>query len=256
MPLHLSRPAVRVLGLMALLMLAGCGSTGTTVDAGKQLQDLKVKQPAPTQSQFDPQAFTRQVMGEVAEAQKRTKTLSFDITGYFVSLDTNQPGSNKVHFDFECPSKTAISVLQSTDGRTVGTKLVWLGGAKMTVHTKFIGFWITADVDVHDPRATDQRGYFLDETSIPANIATFLDARNQVKFLGMGSLGSEQVAQFDVISPRRLRGVSHEVFTIDAQRKLPVVREMYDAQNKLVFRIRMENIQLNPSLAPTTFTVK
>lgn len=235
-----------------LLALAGCGGPQTTVDK-KILQ--KTAAPSQPQPGFDGAAFTRQVVGEVNQAWSDTRTLSFDMSSYTVTLD-GQPGTNRVHFWFEKPNRNALKVLSSSDSRTVGTKLVWLGGPTLSVRTQFIGFWITADVDLHDSRATDNRGYFVDQTCINNTLATFLEPRNQIAFQGFATLDGGQVAQFGVVSPRSLKGVSREVFAIEARRKLPIMREMYDVRDRLVYRIHLENAVVNGTLDKDAFKAK
>ncbi|MNX81080.1 hypothetical protein D3C86_1127560 [compost metagenome] len=63
------------------------------------------------------------------------------------------------------------------------------------------------------------------------------------------------IIQVGIVSPRSLRGVAREVFTIDSQRKMPVVREMYDRNNRLVHRIRMDNIIMNATMPSNAFTL-
>lgn len=237
----------------AASMLAGCGDPpGTVVDNGRQLNGLHVNQTpqAPNQQQI-----LGQVEAGIRATYANTQALSCDITGYFVNKDSGAVSSNAARFAFEKPNKTMITVTQSTDGRQVGTKLVWSGGSQLAVHTKFIGFWINTSVDIHDARTTDGRGYFLDQTSLDKIMQTLLDSKNQVKLLGTGNLNGVPVAQLDLKSPDSFPGISHEVFVIDGQKMVPLSREMYDASNKLVYRMTMANMQLNPSLSSDTFTL-
>lgn len=241
---------------MTLGLLAGCGEApGTVVDDGKHIKDLQISSPNRGAGVPNQQAFIQQLMQDVQAVRANTRNLKFDLSGYFVSEQSGAPGSSLVHYSFEKPNKTAVTIAESSDPRTVGTKIVWTGGQQMAVKTKFIGFWIKTSIDERDPRAADQRGYFLDQTCVSATLDTLLDPGNQVTFMGFGNLGGTPIAQLDVVSPRRLKGISHDVFTIDGYRKAPIVREMYDQHNKLVFRIRMDNIQLNTTLPADTFNL-
>lgn|GEM_PF-1227874 len=249
-------------GMVALvagsLLVAGCGAKpSTVVDASKQIKDLKINQPsqggAGVPTGLNQQAFLQQLMQDITQVRNTTNSLQFDLTGYFIAIDTGQPASNKVHYCFEKPNKTSINILQSTDDRTVGTKLVWLGGSDVQVHTKFIGFWINTSVSERDSRMTDQRGYYLDQTGITPTMDLLLNPQNQVTLGGFGNMNGIPVCQLDIASPKQLQGISHEVFTIDGNRKVPIMREMYDQNNKLVFRIRMDNVILNGTLPSDTF---
>lgn len=244
--------------LLAVLMLSGCGiDPGTTVDDGKRPKDLQLTSaPRGASPSPDDAHLVNQLLSDVNTVRSITRALKFDLIGYFVDEKTGQPGSNRAEFSYERPNKTAIKIVQSSDGKTVGTKLVWTGGKQMAVKTKFLGFWVKTSVDVHDPRAKDQRGFFVDETGITPTLDTLTDPRNQVKLLGVGNLGGIPVAQLEVVSPRSLRGIRREVFVIDGQRKIPIIREMYDQNNRLVFRIRMDRVVMNPTLPPTAFQLE
>ncbi len=244
--------------LLAVLMLSGCGvEPGTMVDDGKRPKDLQLSRsplgatPAPNDVQL-----VNQLLSDVNTVRSTTRSLKFDLTGYFIDEKTAKPGSNFAEFSFERPNKTSISIKQCSDGKMVGTKLVWTGGKQMAVKTKFLGFWVKTSVDVHDDRARDQRGFFIDETGITPTLDTLTDPRNQVKLLGVGNLSDIPVAQLEVVSPRSLRGIKREVFFVDGQRKIPIIREMYDQQNRLVFRIRMDRVIMNPTLPPTAFQLE
>lgn len=244
--------------VLAASLLSGCGvDPGTTVDDGKRPKDLQL-QGAPLGATPDPndERLVGQLVSDVHTVRANTRSLKFDLTGYFLDEKTGQPGSNLAQFCYERPNKTAIKILQCSDGKTVGTKLVWTGGKQMAVKTKFLGFWIKTSVDVHDARAKDQRGFFIDETGITQTLDTLTDPRNRVKLLGTGNLGGVPVAQLEVVSPRSLRGIRREVFVVDGQRKIPIIREMYDHQNRMVFRIRMDRVVMNPTLPPASFQLE
>jgi len=244
--------------LLGTLLLSGCGvDPGTAVDDGKRPKDLQLSR-APLGATPDPgdTYLVQRLLSDVDTVRAITHVMKFDVTGYFLDEKTGQAGSSLAEFCYERPEKTAIKIRQSSDGKTVGTKLVWMGGKQLAVKTKFLGFWVKTSVEVHDPRAKDQRGFFIDETGITQTLDTLTDPRNQVKLLGTGNLGGIPVAQLEVISPRSLHGIRREVFVVDGQRKIPIIREMYDPQNRMVFRIRMDHVVMNPTLPPTAFQLE
>lgn len=243
--------------VVAASVMAGCGEApGTVVDDGKNMKDLRLNQNNQGVPQQNQQALIQQIMQGVTATRAQVNSIRCDLTGYFVNEKDGKSGSNLAKFAFEKPNKTSVQMIQSSDPKTVGTKIVWTGGKQMAVKTKFIGFWVKASIDVRDPRAVDQRGFFLDETGINPLMDTLLDPRNQTQVVGTGNLNGVPVAQLSVVSPRSLRGISREVFVIDGQRMVPIVREMYDKSNKLVFRIRMDNMVLNSSLPSSTFQLE
>ncbi len=238
-------------------LIAGCGEApGTVVDDGKNMKDLRLNQNNQQVSQQNQQALIQQIMQGVTATRARVNNIRCDLTGYFVNEKTGQQGSNQAKFAFEKPNKTSIYMVQSSDPKTVGTKLVWTGGKDLAVKTKFIGFWVKTNIDVHDPRATDQRGFFLDETGINPLMDTLLDPRNQVTVMGTGQLNGVPVAQLSIVSPRSLRGIAREVYVIDGQKMVPIVREMYDKSDKLVVRLRMDNMVLNSTMPSSTFQLE
>lgn len=251
--------------LTMLGVLTGCGSSPTgTVKSIKSVKNLQLDQ---TQNgtagtsvangqPADQQAFLQKLMADLNAAHAKTNSISFDLKGQFVNLKTGKAGSNQVKFVFEKPNKTSVKIIESTESGMAGTKLVWTGGAKLAVHTQLLGFWLNTDVDIHDSRCTDQRGYFIDQTSIAATMETLLDPRNQVRSVNLATLKGVPVAQLDIVSPRRLEGIAHEVFTIDGYKKLPVAREMYDQNNRLVYGLTMENVVMNGKLSSSTFTLQ
>lgn len=242
---------------IATLVSTGCGTApGTVVDDGKRLGNLKMIESPVTQNPADPQAETKQIMADIDTLRRTTKNLKCQLTGYFVGIKDGKVGSTLSDFAFEKPNKTSIYMVKSSDAGKVGTKIVWMGGQKMAVKTKLLGFWLKVSVDVHDDRARDPRGYFIDETGIESLLYTLTDTRNKVTPQGRGTLDGMPIVKLGVVSPRSLNGIAREVFVIDTQRKIPVVREMYDKSDKLVFRIQLNRVVLNTKLPASTFQVE
>lgn len=246
-----------LVGLGLATLLAGCGGNNPAAKSTDDGRALQLGNGATSQNGQQDQNLVPQILSEVAAARPRVNTISTSLVGYFVDEKTGKSGSNKVKYCWQRPNKTSVSILESSTPETVGTKLVWTGGSKMAVHTKFIGFWLDTDVEIHDSRATDQRGFFIDETSVDRMMDTFLEPTNQTRILGIGPWQSYQVvAQMEIRSSKSLRNISREVFYIDGQRKLPVAREMYDRSDKLVFRLQFNDLQINQTLPANTFTLK
>lgn len=242
---------------IALILLSGCGDTSRKViDEPTQPGGLVTAPEQNLAPNVNPQTFVPKLLNDVRNSYQAANTMKFDLKGDFISVENGQPASNFVRYAFQKPGKIAIHVVESSDSRTVGTKLLWEGGSKMKVHTNFMGgFWVNVDVDIHDPRTTDQRGYFIDENGVPALMAMLADPSNSTEFLGFATLDGVAVARLGVKSPRSLKGIAREIITIDSVHKLPVMREMYDAKDKMVFRIQLTNIAINTPLPASTFKV-
>ncbi|MEB3186613.1 MAG: hypothetical protein VKP72_04150 [bacterium] len=255
------RPILRILnlGILAATLLTACGRS--PVSSSDRLASLRTAPtPLPTMPiqqgprTTDPQVV--QLLTAVSQAYGQLRTLAFTLKGFGIDMKTGKTGTNEVDYAFETPTKTACKILNSSDPKTVGTKCVWLGGQQMTVHTKFIGFWVTVPIDVHDDRAGDLRGFYIDETSIPRTMQTLLEPSNQVQLLGASVIDGAQCARLGVLSPKSLRGIKREVFAVDPRRAMMVQREMFDSSDRLVFRITLTNIRINQPLPSDAFIVK
>jgi hypothetical protein len=250
--------ALWIIALLGATLLSGCGvDPGVMVDSGKTQKDLRLNKglPGTQQGASNDQAIIQALFNDMRQTRSTLRNVQCDLTGFFVSDKDGSVGSMQARFCYELPNKTSLLVKQSSDGSTVGTKMVWSGGKQIAVKTKLLGFWLKTSVDVHDGRTADHRGYFIDETGINPMMDTFFDPRNQVSLIGQGTLGNTPIIQIGIVSPRSLKGVAREVFTIDTQRKMPMVREMYNSGNRLVYRIRMDNIIMNATMPSTTFSL-
>ena len=110
------------------------------------------------------------------------------------------------------PHRNHLEVKASSEDKVVGTKVSWGTSGKAAVRTKFIGFWVTVSLDLHDERLKDQRGNFLDETSIERSLATLLDPGARVTFKAEGNLNGRPMVVLDVVSPLSLKNVTREVY--------------------------------------------
>jgi outer membrane lipoprotein-sorting protein len=267
----MARPATKriapaLLAAASIAATTACGGPPPTVpDAGKQLKNINLvkgtgaQQPGTPGQQNDPRAQQQvwaQTVQEISRLRQTTVNLKCELVGYFVSIKDGKTGSTLSDFYWQKPNTTALVVNKSSDGATQGTKIVWAGGSQMKVKTKFLGFWMKTSLEIHNEYAKDQRGYFIDETGIGPVMDTLVDPRNQVSIEGTGTMDGLPIMKVAIKSPRSLKGVASEVYVIDTNRKVPLVREMYDASKKLVFRIQMNKLVLNSQLPPSTFAIE
>jgi hypothetical protein len=157
-------------------------------------------------------------------------------------------------YKFQKPQRNFIEVLASNEDKVVGTKVSWKGDGKASVRTKFIGFWVTVSLDLHDDRLRDQRGNFLDETSISRALETLLDPGARVTFKGEGNLAGRPMVVLDVVSPLSLKNVTREVYGIDPTINQPIMREMYKG-DKLIWKMNVESAKVNPTFSSKDFAV-
>ncbi len=245
---------------LACLLVAGCGAAPATSPRDLTLQagqgspvrpDPRTQ--VPPQGARDPRIAT--LLEAVARTHASTRNVTFTIQSSGIEEKTGKPARNEGRLTIEMPSRIACQITDSSDTKAIGTRMVWSGGKQMSVHTKFMGLWLKVQVDVHDARAADCRGYFLDEVSYPMAVQTLLDPRNQVTWLGMQPVDGRPCAMLGVVSPRSLRGIRREVFAVDTTTGAHVQREMFDASDRSVLRIQLRNLRLNPPLPSNAFTL-
>ncbi len=261
---HLNRIAPLI--VLAIAATTACGGPSPTApDTGKQLKNIHLVQgtgvqtpgvPAQAANPQQQQQTWAKMVQDITTVRQTTVNLKCELVGYFVSIKDGKTGSTLSDFAWQKPSTTALVVNKSSDGATQGTKIVWAGGAQMKVKTKFLGWWMKTSLDIHNEYAKDQRGYFIDQTGIGPVMDTLLDPRNQVTIQGTGQMDGLPIMKVALKSPRSLKGVASEVYVLDTNRKIPLVREMYDATNKLVFRIQMNKVVLNAQLPSNTFAIE
>lgn len=239
--------------VMTIAFLAGCGAEAPSMspNAGKNSRDLVLNAPSNGVNQQQ-QVDYRQILSEVSRMYQQTNTISAQI----ICFDTNngKTVSSRSMSYFSKPSKLSLQVLEHTDGKAVGTKIVHLGSGKAKVKTKFFGLQVKVDLDLSDSRMCNLRGDTLQDTGIVKMMSVLLDESAQVRVLGQGSLSGVPVTMLEVVSRQSLRGITREVFGIDNTRKMPVIREMYQG-SKLVFRTQFSNIVPNATLPTNAFTL-
>lgn len=242
------------LGILAAIAssLAGCGDApGTVVDNGKQLGGLYIQKPNQNPNQ-NPQYELRQLMYNIGMAYHRTT--NFTATVRIYQKGKTETASAKLDYTFAKPNRIALEVKEHSEGKKVGTKLVWNGGDQIAVKTKFVGFWMKTSLPASDDRLKDTCGYTMEQTGIGKMMNILLHPQAQVRILGRGMFRGMPVTQIEVISPARLPGVTRELFTLDQQHN-PVVREMFSGQT-LIYRYQMENMRLNTQLPNSAFTTE
>lgn len=154
------------------------------------------------------------------------------------------------------PSRTAFTILaSSTKPGSVGTRIVWDGGPKAHVSTRFFGFPIKLKTAFDDARLRDMRGDTLWDLSIVKAVAIARDPATTIRDLGPDRHAGRAVRKVEVKSPQLLPGIDKEVFWLDAATDLPVVREMH-AGREVAYRLMVESSELDPALPPETFRME
>ncbi|MBM3266166.1 MAG: hypothetical protein FJZ01_00835 [Candidatus Sericytochromatia bacterium] len=242
---RVSLPFLLLVGQLA----TACGSNAPTIDPGGKLKDLKIVAPTTpatgsAQPGADPAkevATLRQKMGEV---WARNTNLRADVTLYVKDVNKGAVESAKLDYWFQKPSSTALLIKEHTKTAAAGTKMVWMGGSKVGIKTKFIGFWVKTNLDEQDDRLRDARGDSLSDTAVPKMMQALLDPQAQVALVGRGEYKGRPIAQISLKSKFMVKGVESERIAIDTGNYLPVVREMYQ-KGQLTYRLQLESIKIN-----------
>ncbi len=257
------KPIALLLVAAALAGLTGCGKDSPTRPARKV--NGQALNRAPLQG-MQPGGAMQPGMGGQADPriapilaglqQMRQTGTGADIT---VKITYNKDDGTTKHvrsrYKYQkSTSRNFIEVLASNEEKVVGTKVSWKNDGKANVRTKFIGFWVTVTLDLHDDRLRDQRGNFLDETSIDRSLATLLDPGARLTFKGEGNLNGRPMVVLDVVSPLSLKNVTREIYGIDPTTSQPIMREMYKG-DKLIYKMQLESAKLNPTFKSADFEV-
>lgn len=256
------KPIAHLLLAATLVALPGCGVSNPAKPARKvngqtfnraPMAGMTGQQPGMAQpGQVDPRVAP--ILAGIQ--QMRQAGTGADIT---VKITYNKDDGSTKHVKSrykyqKSTNRNFIEVLASNEEKVVGTKVSWKNDGKAQVRTKFIGFWVSVTLDLHDDRLRDQRGNFLDETSIDRSLATILDPGARVTFKAEGNLNGKPMVVLDVVSPQSLKNVTREVYGIDPTTFQPILREMYKGE-KLIYKMTVENAKLNPTLKASDFEV-
>lgn len=237
---------VALLGAVSLYVAAGCGTNGPTIDGGGKLKDLKIVPTTPATGSVaaDPVKEIAKLRDQVSQNYARNNNLRADVTVYIKDVRNGAIESAKLDYWFQKPNSVAMLIKEHTKSAAAGTKMVWMGGAKIAIKTKFIGFWVKTSIDESDDRLKDGRGDRISETTVQRMMQALLDPAAQVGLLGTGQYKGKPITQLSLKSKFMLPRVESERIAIDTTTYLPVVREMYE-KGQLTYRMQLEDIKLN-----------
>ena len=154
------------------------------------------------------------------------------------------------------PNKSGFRVLKAPHQRsTEGTKLVWLGGPKVDVRTRFFGLPISLKADVTDKRLGDLRGDTMDDLSVVTAVSVLRRPDVRVTYLGRQVLDGRALERVEVKSPALLKGIRREVLSLDVETGIPIVREMHDEAG-VAYKLTVERFKLDNGLPSTAFTLE
>jgi hypothetical protein len=264
--------SARRLALLALAssVLVGCGQANPARPARALAGGAPVggarpapAMPVPVGSQMDGMAPAQAgasdpraaaVLAGVSQMRQAARGTELRITLTCVQ-DSGKSSRARTHYKFRAPNHVMLEVLESSTPKVAGTRVLWKGGSQVTVKTQFVGFWVTVPLSVTDERIRDDRGFSLDQTSIPRTLDTLLHPQATVVWRGEAQQGGRVMDVLDVVSPLRLAPTTREVFGIDRATRTPILREMYRG-DKVIHRMQVDQVNVNPGFTASDFTLE
>lgn len=154
------------------------------------------------------------------------------------------------------PNKSGFRVLKAPHMRaSEGTKLLWFGGPKAEVRTRFFGVPITLSAAITDRRLCDLRGDTMADLNVVAAVAVLKDPATRLTYMGRQTLDGRTLERVEVRSPHLLKGIRHEVLGLDTATWLPITREMHDARG-VAYKLTLTRFNLDNDLPATAFTLE
>ncbi|MDB5101788.1 MAG: hypothetical protein JWM80_6209 [Cyanobacteria bacterium RYN_339] len=243
----------RIALLLLVAVLAGCSKSPAAADE-PDLQTPRYAPAAPVAAApAAPSADTRvrDALTSVQKLRDSGSTADCQLMFRYVKDDGTKEWIRS-HYKYQKPKRNSVELLTGSDSKVEGTQLIWTGGSKVKVHTKFVGFWLNIELGLEDERLKDPVGYRLDQTSIDKVFDTILCPQNQVTYKADGNLNGRVMAVLDIVSPLSLKPTTREVIGIEKATGVPLIREMYKG-DKLFFRMQTETNKLNPKLTTKDF---
>lgn len=249
---------LQALGLVSML-LTGCGHSPTAPGLPPRTAPSATLQPTPVVPQGTPAASTdaiaRAVVAEVARTKITTKTWAAKC---YTETDGKDGARtwNLTECHFRSPVTMHAKVVDSKDGRSLNTELLYHGGDDVDLKTYFFGFLaIRITLPVNDSRLTDPNHRTLKDTQTLQLMNVILHPQARVTYLGTSTVKGEAVDLIDVVSPASWSDVSHEVVGVSKRLGVPLSREVFGKQNQRVFFLQLENMRVNPPAGADDFSL-
>jgi hypothetical protein len=235
------------LGAVAIAALAGCGAP----------PDAPLKPdptPVPVATPDAREATARDVLAVVQQAVDHTQTWTGSARTDNIAPDGDRD-YNVVTLCYKRPGICAATVTASRDSRKVGTRMVYDGNRTVAIKTYLFGFFpVRATLDVQDDRLLDGYKRSLRDTSTEQLLGVLLDPQAQCVDRGIYQVAGENVELLDLRSSHSWKEVSHEVIGISHRTRLPILRDVYDQRDKVVFHMEITGMKTNVSFPPREFT--
>lgn len=243
-----TRPLKKTLSAMILgaVLLAGCGSHPDTAPETPKRERPTRQSPMPVQpGQPGVPGAQAQALVAMQQAWGAVRSLSADYDLW--EKGTKGVETAKVKFYFKKPGSYRYEVAKHTASIKNGSTSVFdtrtrkitskLGGALSLIPIKG-----TLD----DERSKSTRNYTLDQTDYATQTELFFTPGAQVKQLAPTML--------ELANPTEYPGITALRVTLDPVKNLPINFELVE-RTTVVYRKKITNLQLNPSLGGDKFSL-
>lgn len=238
------------LGLVAAVLMAGCGSTPTSTSSKLRRSPLQGAaplagpgmMPAGGQMGMQPGAGGGDVQGLLAAVRQAQATQQ----GFTATLDTYEKGpkgdeeNQTLKVSYKRPSTLKIHITKGS-GQSNDAKVLWTGGGDLKVKPSFLPFSVSKSIS--DEAIKTRNGWTIKDTCPAGILDSMLDPAAQVQIMGEQNLMGKQLVMCNVNSPRKPKGATHEIIGVDKANMLPAFREVYKGQT-VMYRLAIKSMKM------------
>ncbi|MEB3198823.1 MAG: hypothetical protein VKP62_16645 [Candidatus Sericytochromatia bacterium] len=254
------------LGCAAAWLLTGCGQHDASPTSPPRQSQLPIVPtapgmpgapgampglPAPTTGMPGMSGpMPSQALSQLAQAWNSVSTLSarYDLR----ETKGSEVETAKVTFHFKKPGRYRYEVAQHSTSIKNGSNSVFdTKTRQITSRLGGVASLLPIKGGLDDTRSRSLRGWTLDQTDYATQIEMFLQPGAAVSAAGSPSTGF----MLELQRPARYAGTVEAMrLTLDPQRGLPTMIEMV-AGGQLVYRKKVSDIQINPTLSADKFSM-
>lgn len=242
--------------------LVGLGGLAMVLAACGAAPDLPVATPHadPTPVPLTPpdprQATARSLLAAVSRQVDQTRTWTATCRSECIATNGDRD-YNVARLSYRRPGVCAVTILEARQDKKAGTRLVYDGVDSVAVKTYLFGLIpLRVTLHVDDDRLLDAYKRSIKDTSTEQMLGVMLNPQTQVVPLGTYRLGDETVALLEFHSPVSWKGVSREVIGISQRTVLPILRDVYDRQNRRMFHMELAGMRTNVALPSSEFSLE
>lgn len=194
-----------------------------------------------------------QFLSNARQAMDKLQSLSATIANFEKG---NQPGQGKIQYYYRKPGQVKIDVIQSSDPSRKGVKLSYQTSSDQ-VRARATGLLslVPVNLPMNDAKVKSGRGYLIGEIDLTATVTRLTQPSATVKVLGKTTQNGAEIIVLEVKTQNHFDNrITKEHLGLDSKTWLPRLHEMY-AGSELVYAAKLEQMEVNPTLASNVFDV-